>query len=644
MRLRSIKYPAAQQSWAREGICTKGPVRRIRRFIEIVGVFAFLNGNLGFEQVLAQQKRMVLDGTIQLHGPSLPLTAQIRILHEDMSIARTTTAYDPRNSRFGIRLSSFDDFEEGERILIRVVLSPRDSFLARCVGGPLRFHGTENSTAAPILNVQLFRNQLPIIKRTLPDTTIKEGQRLSYRLIATDRDGDTVRFRIKKGPDGARIDPITGMFSWEPTYDQAGKHDIRMVVSDGYGEDSTRISFITVRNVNRPPMFDFMSHDTTIKEGDSLFFAVHASDPDADSVSYSLLMFPDGMRVDGRTGNGIWIPSFDQAGRYSILFLASDGFFTDTSQAMNILVVNVNRPPRFIAQLHDTTILEDQGLMVSYQVLDPDGDVVTIHPVSIPGGSQLSASGIFQWRPSFTQAGLYTVVVGASDSSSVAESRGSVRVLNANRPPTPVTMIKPAADDTIRLASPVRSVQFVWSKSADADLDDTLRYSVRIWGVDFDTTLVTSADTVIRAEIKYRLRPTSIYRWSVLVNDGTVSRASLDTLSFRTSAEITATRELISQTPKSYYLEQNLPDPFNVLTSIRYGLPERSYVKLTIFNMLGEPLIVLVSGEKDAGVYDVNFDVTEFTSGAYMFRLDAHPLAGSQSRVFMNTKKMIIVR
>jgi len=644
MRLRPIKYPSAQKSWAREDVCTNARVPGVWHFIEIMLVFTSLASTVGFGQASAQQRRMVIDGTIQLHGASFPSTAQIRILHEDMSIARTTTAYDPRNSRFGVRLSSLDDFQENERIYIRVVLSPRDSFLARTVGGPLRFHGTENSAAAPISSVQLFRNQLPIIKRMLPDTTIKEGQRFSFRLVATDRDGDTVRFHLKKGPEGGRIDPITGMFSWEPTFDQAGKHAFRVVVSDGYEADSSRNSVITVRNVNRRPLFVPIVQDTTINEGDTLSFTLHADDPDKDSVSYSMLLSPDGMRVDSRTGHGKWIPSFDQSGRYSILFLTSDGSLGDTSQAMKVLVRNMNRPPKFTAQPRDTIILEDQELVVSYEAIDPDGGSVAFRPIAVPEGFQLSSSGRIRWRPTYTQAGLHTVVVAACDSSSVAESRSSIHVLNVNRLPTAVTTLKPASGDTVRLTSPSRSMQFVWSKSTDADVDDTLRYSVRIWGMDFDTTLSASVDTSVRAEIKYRLRPLSIYRWSVSVNDGTISRASQDTLVFRTSAAITATPELISQTPKTYYLEQNLPDPFNALTSIRYGLPERSYVRLTILNMLGEPLIVLVSGEKDAGVYDVNFDVSDFTSGAYMFRLDAHPIGGNQSRVFMNTKKMIIVR
>jgi hypothetical protein len=80
------------------------------------------------------------------------------------------------------------------------------------------------------------------------------------------------------------------------------------------------------------------------------------------------------------------------------------------------------------------------------------------------------------------------------------------------------------------------------------------------------------------------------------------------------------------------------------MITIRYALPERSYVKLAIYTVLGEPLLILVSGDKDAGIYDVTFDATEFTSGAYMFRLDAHPLAGNQFKDFVNTKKMFIVR
>jgi hypothetical protein len=252
-------------------------------------------------------------------------------------------------------------------------------------------------------------------------------------------------------------------------------------------------------------------------------------------------------------------------------------------------------------------------------------------------------TGLLQWRPSFTQAGECEVEVTAHAQELSVDFETKVHVLNNDRPPGPVILHRPLENDTVRLVL-ITPIRFAWSRSVDPDSDDSIRYTLHIWGPRLDTMMHSQTDTTLFANIKAYLQPRSGYRWSVAAHDGVMSVASTDTFSFRTSEGILGSAELISAIPKNYYLEQSLPDPFNPMTSIRYALPERSYVKLTIFNMLGESFLVLVSGEKDAGIYDVTFDASDFTSGAYMFRLDAHPLAGNQSKDFVNTKKMFIVR
>lgn len=85
-----------------------------------------------------------------------------------------------------------------------------------------------------------------------------------------------------------------------------------------------------------------------------------------------------------------------------------------------------------------------------------------------------------------------------------------------------------------------------------------------------------------------------------------------------------------------YKLEQNYPNPFNPVTSINFTLPEKSTVKLEIYNSLGQMIRTLVNGEKEAGNYSVKFDASNLPSGTYLYRLSTPD--------FSETNKMILIK
>lgn len=75
--------------------------------------------------------------------------------------------------------------------------------------------------------------------------------------------------------------------------------------------------------------------------------------------------------------------------------------------------------------------------------------------------------------------------------------------------------------------------------------------------------------------------------------------------------------------PENFLLHQNYPNPFNPTTTIRYELPKASYVRLEIFNMLGQQVATLVDGERQAGVYAAEFNALNLSSGTYFYKLQA---------------------
>jgi len=85
-----------------------------------------------------------------------------------------------------------------------------------------------------------------------------------------------------------------------------------------------------------------------------------------------------------------------------------------------------------------------------------------------------------------------------------------------------------------------------------------------------------------------------------------------------------------------FELSQNYPNPFNPTTKIKYLIPEISFVRIKVYDVLGNEVVTLVNEEKPVGSYEIKFDGTGLTSGIYFSRLQA----GS----FVETKKMILIK
>ena len=75
--------------------------------------------------------------------------------------------------------------------------------------------------------------------------------------------------------------------------------------------------------------------------------------------------------------------------------------------------------------------------------------------------------------------------------------------------------------------------------------------------------------------------------------------------------------------PTDYKLSQNYPNPFNPATKIQYSISKASNVKLTIYNMLGQRVEVLVDGFRNAGSYEVTWNAKSLPSGVYIYTIES---------------------
>ncbi len=94
--------------------------------------------------------------------------------------------------------------------------------------------------------------------------------------------------------------------------------------------------------------------------------------------------------------------------------------------------------------------------------------------------------------------------------------------------------------------------------------------------------------------------------------------------------------------PLQYTLLQNYPNPFNPSTTIRYGLPVRSQIKVEVFNTLGQTVKVLTNAVQDAGYHEVEWNAS-VSSGMYFYRISATPLSGG-AKSFVEVRKMLLLK
>ena len=93
--------------------------------------------------------------------------------------------------------------------------------------------------------------------------------------------------------------------------------------------------------------------------------------------------------------------------------------------------------------------------------------------------------------------------------------------------------------------------------------------------------------------------------------------------------------------PTAFTLHQNIPNPFNPITYLRYDLPSDAYVTLTIFDMLGREVTQLVSAHQDAGFKSLQWDAKDsmggpVSAGIYLYQI--------QAGNFVQTKKMVLLK
>ena len=344
---------------------------------------------------------------------------------------------------FGFGLSNIGDLD-GDGIIDLVVGAP-----------------AENNSAGALYILflkDLISNQAPVFS-LIGNLIIAEGQTLNFHATATDPDSDALTYSAQNLPSGSTYSSTTGEFTWTPGYEDAGLYEnIIFIATDNDTpilSASTSIS-IEVFNTNRTPVLSVIGNKT-VNEGQTLSFAVSATDSDGDNLTYSASNTPQGSVFNPQTGIFSWTPDYSDEGNYTDIEFAvtDDGSPMELDvELITITVGNVNRAP-ILNNPGPQTVLENELLSFTVSATDPDGDLVTLSASSTPTGSTFNTTtGVFQWTPSLSDEGIYTAIFIATDDGSPNEQTVLNVIITVGDNPTPTEQAEDLVETVIEFNLP----------------------------------------------------------------------------------------------------------------------------------------------------------------------------------------------
>ncbi len=306
-------------------------------------------------------------------------------------------------------------------------------------------------------------------------------------------------------------------------------------------------------------------------------------------------------------------------------------------------------PPFHIISIRD--VPNDQGKSVSvvWRTFEKDAEKPFI--VSQYNVWRMDAAGIWThvWSlPPRNDSLLAVVVPTLFDSTKKAGMYGSVFQVTAHgEDPSQmayapldsgysVDNLAPGRPSKVRLTAFAKDIILDWEQSKDADFSYYTIYrnplSGRI-GPGAAPYATTTAPTF--TDVGAIADQVNFYRITAVDSSGNESDLSL---------EVSVLTDINNQSimPKQFALHQNFPNPFNPSTTIRFDLPERSQVKLVIYDMLGREIATLLDGTLAAGYQSIEWKANVAT-GLYFYRIEAVSIDDSAKR-FVSIKKMMVVR
>lgn len=263
-----------------------------------------------------------------------------------------------------------------------------------------------------------------VIKPNRPPTassqtvTVDEDSTVNITLNGTDPDRAPLTYTVVAQPRNGSLMGVAPNLTYKPNLNFNGNDRLSFIVSNGAEESNVAVVTILVRSINDAPILT-VPGPQTIREGQTLNFAVSAADPDTGQrLTFTATGLPENAQFTPASATSrqfSWTPDLTQAGNYTITFRVTDDGNPALSDTKEVRIT--------VTDLALITVpgaqIVSEGQPLNFSVVSTQGpNLVTITALDLPTGAQFSSAsstaGQFSWTPTTSQSGSYSLTFRAT--------------------------------------------------------------------------------------------------------------------------------------------------------------------------------------------------------------------------------------
>lgn len=402
-----------------------------------------LNGGLGIPQLSAEEPP---DNNTDTTPPTTPVvTDEGKETINLKQLSAIWSAEDAESKIVEFKYSIIRDSPQGEVIKDWCSTGTDNNVLATGLtlqGGKTYYFAVQAKNGANLWSATGYSNGITAISNpqnrppeltSIGNKEVSAGTLLKFTITASDPDNDPLTYSAGPLPAGAAFNTQTATFSWTPSVEQAGTHNVHFAVKDAERSDTEDIT-ITVKKDPPPAENNAPAANTqavSTEYNTPLEITLTATDQDNDKLVYSLVTPPASGTLTAALPKVTYTPKDKYHGQDSFTFKVNDGKADSNIATVKITInapVKKNTPPK-IEKINDVyRIKAGQWIVIPIVGSDIDGDKLSLKIEGAAQDAYLCVSNteykedksscikaLFCWNPQIRKIGTHKIILTLSD-------------------------------------------------------------------------------------------------------------------------------------------------------------------------------------------------------------------------------------